>query len=144
MRSLVAPPPDSAADASRPLPTRSPETRTSRHSRPARGAGSPTLASHAGTCSTSVLARACGDTPKTQAFKRQNAEEGEQPDGLQPAQVPLDALAPPLAHLIARVPRGAPIQRTGPLRRVLRHVRGDGEAPEGGHEVPGVVTLVGS
>ena len=36
------------------------------------------------------------------------------------------------------------IQRTGPLRRVLRHVRGDGEAPEGRHEVPGVVTLVGA
>src|SRR5712691_10009414 len=47
----------------------------------------------------------------------------QQPDGLEPAEDFLHALALALAHAVAGVARGAPIDRTRPARDVLGHVR---------------------
>src|SRR5215467_14884775 len=46
----------------------------------------------------------------------------QQADLLEPAEDLFDALAFPLAHQIADVARGAAIDRTGPVRGVLRHM----------------------
>src|SRR5262249_1253123 len=47
----------------------------------------------------------------------------QEPDGFEPAQDFLDALAFPLTHSVAVVARGAPIDRTRSMRRVLGYVR---------------------
>src|SRR5712691_6857324 len=55
----------------------------------------------------------------------------QQPDGLEPAEDFLHALALALAHAVAGVARGAPIDRTRPARDVLGHVRRHLDQPEG-------------
>ena len=69
----------------------------------------------------------------------------DSPDGLAPTEVVLDSLSDHLAGGVARVMCRKPINGAAPLvGRVARHVRGDAALPAGGHEVPGVVSLVGS
>src|SRR5437016_3178576 len=58
------------------------------------------------------------------------ARLAQQADGLEPAEDLLHALAFPLAQLVAGVPRGAPIDRTRPVRDVLGHVRRHLKQPE--------------
>src|SRR2546422_8959883 len=53
------------------------------------------------------------------------AHLAQQPDGLEPAEDLFDALAFPLAHPVAGGARGAPIDRTRTIRRVLGHVRSE-------------------
>src|SRR5213594_4645433 len=66
-----------------------------------------------------------------------------QADGLEPAEDLLDALAAALAHAVAGMPRGATVDRAGPIGRVLRHVRGHAQQPDRGDEIPRVIALVG-
>ncbi len=68
----------------------------------------------------------------------------QEPDGLEPAEDLFDTLAGPLAHLVAGVTRGARIDRTRTVRRVLGHVWRHLEQPEGLDEVPRVIALVGA
>src|SRR3989442_5697209 len=66
-----------------------------------------------------------------------------QSDGLEPAEDLLDALASALTHAVARMPRGATVDRAGPVGRVLRHVRGHPQQPDRSDEIPRVLALVG-
>src|SRR6516165_11378011 len=68
----------------------------------------------------------------------------QEPDGFEPAQDFLDALAFPLTHSVAVVARGAPIDRTRTMRRVLSYVRRHLEQPKGLDEVPRVIAFVGA
>jgi hypothetical protein len=68
----------------------------------------------------------------------------QQPDGLQPPEDLLHALAFPLARPVAGVARGASIDRTRPVRGVLGHVRRHLDQPEGLDEVPRVIPFVGA
>src|SRR5215468_7568563 len=68
----------------------------------------------------------------------------QEPDGFEPAQDFLDALAFPLTHSVAVVARGAPIDRTRTMRRVLGYVRRHLKQPEGLDEVPRVIAFVGA
>src|SRR5216117_2149101 len=65
-----------------------------------------------------------------------------QADGLEPAEDLLDALPPTLAHPIAAMAGGPPIDRAGALGRVLGDVRRDAEQPNRLDEIPRVVALV--
>ena len=67
-----------------------------------------------------------------------------QPDGLEPAEDLFYALAFPLAHLVADMARDASIDRTRAVRRVLGHVRGHLDQPEGLDEVSRVTAFVGA
>src|SRR5439155_281772 len=64
-----------------------------------------------------------------------------QADGLEPAEDLLDALPPTLAHPIAAMAGGPPIDRAGALGRVLGDVRRDAEQPNRLDEIPRVVAL---
>src|SRR5882724_4596005 len=62
-----------------------------------------------------------------------------EPHGLEPAEDLLDELALLLADQIARMARGAAIDRTRTVRGVLRDVRRDPEAAKGVDERAGVI-----
>ncbi len=68
----------------------------------------------------------------------------EQPDGLVPAQALLHQLAAPLTDRVARVTRGAAVNGTAPVGRVLRDVRRKVVRPRFLHEAVLVVELVAS
>src|SRR5258705_6001883 len=70
------------------------------------------------------------------------ASLAQQADHLEPAEDLIDPLAVSLARVVAGVPRGTAIERTPPVRGVLRDVRGHREPAEGVDEVPGVIALV--
>src|SRR5215468_534424 len=63
-------------------------------------------------------------------------------DRLEPPEDLFDALAFPLAHHVAGVARGAPIDRTRAVRAVLGHVQGHLEQPEDLDEVAAVIAFV--
>src|SRR5215475_16085938 len=58
-----------------------------------------------------------------------------QPHRLEPAEDLFHPLAPLLTDRVPRVPGGAAIDGAAPLRRVLRHVGGDAQHPDGVNEV---------
>src|SRR5712691_9453029 len=69
------------------------------------------------------------------------AHLAQQADRLEPAEDLFDSLAFPLAHPVAGVARGALIDRTRTIRRVLGHVRRHLEQPEGLDEVAAVIAF---
>src|SRR5438445_10841191 len=66
-----------------------------------------------------------------------------QPDRLEPAEDLLHALAPTLAHRVARMASGPAVDGTGAVGDVLRHVRGHAQQAAGGDEISRGVPLVG-
>src|SRR5882724_9472635 len=67
-----------------------------------------------------------------------------QADRFQPAEDLFDPLALLLAHLVAGVARGTGIDRTRPVRGVLRHMRGHLEQAQRSDKVATVVAFVGA
>src|SRR5437016_12705214 len=59
-----------------------------------------------------------------------------QADGLEPAEDLLDALSPTLAHPVAAMAGGPPIDRAGALGRILSDVRRCAEQPNRREETP--------
>src|SRR5215472_15094566 len=91
-----------------------------------------------------VVRRQAEDEHPTDPGAAPVARLAQQPHGLEPAEDLFDALAGPLAHLVAGVARGARIDRTRPIRGVLGDVRRHLKQPERLDEVPSVIALVGA
>src|SRR6266851_299952 len=91
-----------------------------------------------------IVDRQAEDEHPVHASPAAMARLAQQADRLEPAEDLFDALAFPLAHSVAGVTRGASIDRTRPVRGVLRHVRRHLDQPEGLDEVPRVIAFVGA
>src|SRR6266851_10099188 len=90
-----------------------------------------------------VVDRQAEDEHPVHASPAAMARLAQQADGLEPAEDLFDALAFPLADSVPGVAGGALIDRTRPIRGVLRHVRRHLDEPEGLDEVPRVIAFVG-